>query len=146
MISRALSFVHSYERASVFRWARASGACRGPRISMAFATRMLIGDARLRAYSALCKGAHRSRASNVLSHRKRSEQMMRARRNDETHCGPIDISWGSRWLGGAELIDEKTGEVVAALATTLPSDRALSCVSSDLRCVIHRRAAHRGRS
>jgi hypothetical protein len=56
MISSVLSFVHSYEQASASR----ERACRDLMHFYAFATRMLIGAARLRAYCALCNDAHRS--------------------------------------------------------------------------------------
>lgn len=38
----------------------------------------------------------------------------------------LDISWVRRALGGADLVDEKTGRVVAVLAATSSSDRAFA--------------------
>jgi CRISPR-associated protein Csb2 len=38
----------------------------------------------------------------------------------------IDVSWAARSLGGAELVDEKTKEVMAVLAATPPSDRGFA--------------------
>lgn len=37
-----------------------------------------------------------------------------------------DVSWTARALGGADLVDEKTGEIVAVLAAAFPSDRAFA--------------------
>lgn len=37
-----------------------------------------------------------------------------------------DVQWTARSLGGSDLVDEKTGEIVAVLAAALPSDRAFA--------------------